>query len=348
MPTMQKEYALWAAEKTEELLSIDSPTGYTRDAAEWTRKAFSELGFKAWLTERGGVYVDLGGETDKDGILLTAHIDTLGAIVAEVKPDGRLRLAALNGLQANNCEAENARLHTRGGRVYTGCFQLINASSHVNTSYAETQRTFDTMEFLLDENVQSAADVRALGIEVGDIVAFDPRAVITPSGYIKSRYLDDKLSVGIILALAKYLKDNGLTPKHRTYCHFTVFEEVGYGAPGALPEGVTEALGVDMGCVGKGLQCTERQVSICAKDSGGPYHYDLVTKLVDAAKKEGADFVLDVYPRYSSDLRGVLMSGNDVRHGLIGAGVYASHRYVRSHIDGVLGTLQVLKGYLEV
>ena len=188
---MDRSYAVWAAEKTKELVEIDSPTGYTRASAEWTRDAFAALGYRAWLTERGGVQIDLGGETDEDGILLTAHLDTLGAIVAEIKSDGRLRLAPLNGLRASNCETENARLHTRDGRIYTGCYQLINASTHVNTAFEETVRTFNNMEFLLDENVKSAADVRALGIDVGDIVAFDPRAVITPSGYIKSRYLDD-------------------------------------------------------------------------------------------------------------------------------------------------------------
>ncbi len=345
---MDRTYAVWTAEKTKELLAIDSPTGYTRAAAEWTRDEFAALGYKSWLSERGGVHIDLGGETDEDGVLLTAHIDTLGALVAEIKSDGRLRLAPLGGLRVHNCETENANLHTRDGRVYTGCYQLINASTHVNTKYEETPRSFETMEFLLDENVASAADVRALGIDVGDIVAFEPRTRIMPSGYIKSRYLDDKLSVGVILGFAKYLKDKGLTPKRHTYCHMTVFEEVGHGAPGLLPKGVTEALGLDMGCVGKGLQCTERQVSICAKDNAGPYHYELVTKLVNAAKKEGADYALDVYPRYASDLRGVIMSGNDVRHALIGPGVYASHGYERSHIDGVYATLKVLKGYLEV
>ena len=345
---MDRSYAVWSAEKTKELLAIDSPTGFTRAAAEWTRDEFAALGYKAWLTERGGVYVDLGGETEEDGVLLTAHIDTLGACVAEIKSDGRLRLAALNGLRASNCETENANLYTRDGKVYTGCYQLINASTHVNTKFEETVRTFDNMEFLLDEVADSAAEVRALGIDVGDIVAFEPRTVITPSGYIKSRYLDDKLSVATVLGFARYLTDKGIKPKRHTYCHMTVFEEVGHGAPGLLPKGVTEALGIDMGCVGKGLLCSERQVSICAKDNAGPYHYELVTKLVNAARKEGADYALDVYPRYASDLRGVIMSGNDVRHALIGPGVYASHGYERSHIDGVWNTLKVLKGYLEV
>jgi len=201
---------------------------------------------------------------------------------------------------------------------------------------------------LLDEDVKSADDTRKLGIEVGDIVAFDPRTRITDSGYIKSRFLDDKLSVGILLGFAKYLKDTGATLARKVYVHVTVYEEVGHGGAGSVPIGVTEAISVDMGCVGDGLQCTEKQVSICAKDSGGPYSYEVVGKLIAAAKKEEADYAVDVYPHYGSDVEATLSAGSDIRHGLIGAGVYASHGYERSHIDGVWNTLKVLKGYLNI
>ena len=181
---------------------------------------------------------------------------------------------------------------------------------------------------------------------MGDFVCFDPRSRITESGYIKSRFLDDKLSVGILQAFAQYLKDENLTPKRRVYVHVTVYEEVGHGGSASVPDGVTEAISVDMGCVGEGVQCTERQVSICAKDSGGPYSYDVVRKLIAAAKREGADYAVDVYPHYGSDVEATLRAGYDIRHGLIGAGVYASHGYERSHRDGVLNTLKVIKGYL--
>ena len=130
--------------------------------------------------------------------------------------------------------------------------------------------------------------------------------------------------------------------------HSTVYEEVGHGGSGSVPEGVTEAISVDMGCVGEGLQCTEREVSICAKDSRGPYSYELVGRLIEAAKKEGAAYAVDVYPFYGSDVEATLAAGADVRHGLIGAGVYASHGYERSHKDGVHNTLLVLKGLLGV
>ena len=266
---MNREYANYATEQAVALLAIDSPSGYTKAAAEWVRAEFEALGFAARITTKGGVLIDLGGEDAQDALLLEAHADTLGAMVAEIKASGALRVTNLGGMRAENGEAENVRIHTRSGRVYEGTLQLCNASVHVNGSYGDTKRSFDTTEVLIDEDVKTAEDTRALGIEVGDIVCFDPRTRVTDSGYIKSRFLDDKLSVGILLGLAKYIKDNGKTLSRKVYAHVTVYEEVGHGGAGPVPCGVTEAISVDMGCVGDGLGCTERKVSICAKDSGG-------------------------------------------------------------------------------
>ena len=344
----EMKYADYAWEQTSALLAIDSPSGYTRKAAEWVREAFEKLGFRAEITVKGGVIIDLGGKDEKDGLLLEAHADTLGAMVAQVKGDGRLKLTALGGMRPENAEAENVKIYTRSGKVIDGTCQLCNASIHVNGSYGDTKRTWDTVEIVLDEDVSSAKDARELVIEVGDIVCFDPRTRRTASGYLKSRFLDDKLSVGILLGFAKYLADNKIVPERRVWAHVTVYEEVGHGGCASVPAGITEAISVDMGCVGAGLQCTERQVSICAKDSGGPYSYEVVGKLIDAAKKTEADYAVDIYPFYGSDVEATLRSGVDIRHGLIGAGVYASHGYERSHIDGVLNTLKVLCGYLDV
>lgn len=343
-----EQYTTYAVEKAVELLAIDSPTGFTKVAADWVKKEFEALGFSATLTNKGGVLVDLGGADAENALLLEAHTDTLGGMVAEVKGNGRLRLTNLGGMRAENSETENVRVYTRAGRIIEGTLQLCNASVHVNGAFADTKRSFDTTEVLLDENVKSADDVRALGIEVGDIVCFDPRTRVTASGYIKSRFLDDKLSVGILLGFAKYLADNHILLSRRVYVHVTVYEEVGHGGAASVPAGVTEAISVDMGCVGDGLTCTERQVSICAKDSGGPYSYEVVGKLIDAAKATGADYAVDVYPHYGSDVEATLGGGADVRHGLIGSGVYASHGYERSHRDGVKNTLLVLRGYLNV
>lgn len=345
---INREYADFAWEQAAELLAVDSPSGYTAQAARWAKNAFEELGFSARITPKGGVLADLGGEDPQNALLLEVHTDTLGGMVAQIKSNGRLKLTNLGGLKAENCETENVRIYTRSGKVVEGTFQLCSPSVHVNGSYNDTKRSFDTMEVVLDEDTASPEQTRALGIEVGDIVCFDPRTRRTASGYLKSRFLDDKLSVGIVLGFAKYLRDNGITPSRKVYVHVTVYEEVGHGGCASVPAGVTEAISVDMGCVGDGLSCTEKQVSICAKDSGGPYNYDITTRLIEAAKKTGADYAVDVYPYYGSDVEATLKAGFDIRHGLIGAGVYASHGYERSHIDGVYNTLKVLCGYLDV
>ena len=341
-------YADYAWEQADALLAIDSPSGFTAKAVAWLKKQFECLGFAATITTKGGLLVDLGGKTNEDCLMLAAHTDTLGGMVAEIKGSGRLRLTNLGGMKADNGEAENVRVHTRDGNIYEGTLQLCNASVHVNGDYSTAKRSFDTTEVVLDEDVSSAADTRKLGIEVGDLVCFEPRTRKTASGYLKSRFLDDKLSVGILLGFAKYLADNKVIPERRTWLHITVYEEVGHGCSGSLPAGVTEAISVDMGCVGDGLQCTEKQVSICAKDSGGPYSYEVVGKLIAAAKKMEADYAVDVYPHYGSDVEAALRAGFDIRHGLIGPGVYASHGYERSHMDGVYNTLKVLCGYLDV
>ena len=343
---LKRRYTDLALAQAMALLAIDSPTGFTEKAACWVRDAFSALGYDARRTAKGGVLIDLGGKDDQDALLLEAHTDTLGGMIAEIKGSGRLRLTNLGGMRPENGETENVRVYARDGRVYEGTLQLINASVHVNGAYGDIKRSWDSVEVLLDEDVKSAEDVRALGLEVGDIVCFDPRTRLTPSGYLKSRFLDDKLSVGILLAFARYLKDTGAVPQRKVYVHVTVYEEVGHGGAASVPAGVTEALSVDMGCVGEGLRCTERQVSLCAKDSGGPYSYEVLGKLIDAAQREGADYAVDVYPHYGSDVEATLRAGYDLRHGLIGSGVYASHGYERSHRDGVLNTLKVLKGYI--
>ncbi len=345
---LDRIYAEFAWEQAASLLAVDSPTGFTSQAAAWVQEAFAGLGFPAHITHKGGVIVDLGGGDAANGLLLEAHTDTLGGMVAEIKGNGRLRLTQLGGMNPNNAEAENVRVYTRDGNILEGTLQLCNASIHVNGGYNDTKRSWDSTEVVLDEDVKTAADTRALGIEVGDIVCFDPRTRRTATGYLKSRFLDDKLSVGILLGLAKYLSDRGISPARRTYLHITVYEEVGHGGAASVPEGVTEAISVDMGCVGSGLQCTEKQVSICAKDSHGPYSYPVVGGLIAAAKAAGADYAVDIYPYYGSDVEATLSGGYDLRHGLIGPGVYASHGYERSHMDGVYNTLKLLCGYLEV
>ncbi len=339
-----EKYLDYIMEQLEKLLAIDSPSGFTGKVTDYLMEEYRRLGYQPEKTRKGGVLVNLGGVGN--AVLTMAHVDTLGAMVAEIKDNGNLRLTRVGGLNANNVETENCRVYTLDGRVYEGTVQLKDASIHVNGDYQKTERTFDSVEVLLDANVSSRDEVKALGIANGSFVCLDPRTRITESGYIKSRFLDDKLSTAILLGYAKYLKEEGITPSRKVYQHITVFEEIGHGACASIPADVEELLSVDMGCVGDGLECTERQVSICVKDSHGPYHYDVVRGLIEAATRENVDYAADVYPFYGSDADAALSAGIDARHGLIGPGVYASHGYERSHKDGVSATFALLKAYL--
>ena len=331
-------------DELKKIMAIDSPSGFTRKAADYIMQQLREFGFEPELTRKGCVLCCLGGEGSP--VVFSAHIDTLGGMVSEVKSNGRLKLTRIGGMNANNAECENARVYTRDGKVFEGCFQMNNPSVHVNGESDSQKRSYDNMELVLDEKVFSADETKKLGIATGDYVCFDPRTRITETGYIKSRFLDDKLSAAILMGIAKAIKAEKLSLTRKVYIYLTVFEEVGHGCSSGIPADAEEIISVDMGCVGDGLECKEHQVSICVKDSHGPYNYDVTSRFVELAKKHNLDYALDVYPFYGSDADAALDAGYDLRHGLIGAGVYASHGYERSHIDGVKNTYELVKAYI--
>lgn len=332
-------------DQLKKLIQIDSPTGFTYAVAEYAKSEFEKLGYKTEITSKGGVLADIGGQDNENSLLLSAHIDTLGGMVREIKGNGRLKIKNIGGLNASNTETESVTVYTRSGKKYGGTFQLCNASSHVNSDVSSAVRNWDNMEIVLDEDVSCAADIRELGIENGCYVCFDPRFTVTESGYIKSRFLDDKLSAAILLGFARYLSENKITPQRHIFIHFTVYEELGHGAAGICPANVKEILGIDMGCVGDGLTCTEKQVSICAADSSGPYNYETVCRLVEIAKKNGIDYAVDIYPFYGSDCSAAVKC-YDLKHALIGSGIYASHGYERAHISGLENTFALIKAYI--
>ena len=323
------------------LTAIPSPSGFTSQATAYVCEMLRGMGFAPELSRKGNVLVELGGQGSP--LVLAAHVDTLGAMVRSVKENGRLRPTTLGGHQWSTADGENCTVHTRDGRVYTGVVLNKEPSAHVADKKVETVE--ENMEVLLDENVSTKEETLALGVQPGDIIALDPRTVVTESGYIKSRFLDDKLSAAILLGLAKAVRDESLTLNRKVSLLFTVYEEVGHGGA-FVPTDTEEMISVDMGCVGADLGCTERMVSICAKDSGGPYNYELVSALADLASERGLDYAIDVYPHYGSDVEATLRAGYDIRHGLIGPGVYASHNYERSHTEGVRNTFELLKVYV--
>lgn len=323
------------------LTSIPSPSGYTGRITGYVSEQLCDLGYQAKLSNKGNVSVVLGGT--ENPLVLSAHLDTLGAMVRTIKDDGHLRPTAIGGHQWDTSDGENCTIHTRNGQIYTGIVLNTEPSAHVADK--KKDKTEAHMEILLDENVHSKEEVKKLGIQNGDFIAMDPRTVITKSGYIKSRFLDDKLSAAILLGLAKAVKEERLSLSRKVTLLFTVYEEVGHGAC-VLPSDTEEIVSVDMGCVGEDLACDEHMVSICSKDSNGPYNYDTTSSLITLAKEHELNYAVDIYPHYGSDAAAALKSGYDIRHGLIGPGVYASHNYERSHIDGVMNTYKLLKTFI--
>ncbi len=327
------------------LCSIPSPTGFTGKATEYLVNELEKMGFKPVKTVKGSVVVEIGGQGNP--IVLSAHVDTLGAMVRAVKPNGRLRLTKLGGYPENNIESENCTVHTKSGCEYSGCIQLVHSSVHVYRDINTMERNDSNVEVVLDEKVKSKEDVTALGIKPGDFISLDPRIVVTGSGFIKSRHLDDKASAAILMQLAYMASNDELNLSRKTYLMFTTYEEVGHGASAGIPEDVAEILAVDMGCVGDDLETDEFKVSICAKDSSGPYDYDVTSELIRISEDNKLNYAVDVYPFYGSDAGAALRSGRDIRFGLIGPGVASSHGYERTHIEGIENTLKLILEYLK-
>jgi putative aminopeptidase FrvX len=289
--------------------------------------------------------VDIGG--DGDAVVLAAHVDTLGAMVRALKSNGRLRFTKIGGYPGNNVEAETCIIHTREGKAYTGTFQMNEPAAHVNADLAKDKRDDKNLEVVIDEKVSNPEEVKKLGISAGDFISLDPRTMITKSGYIKSRHLDDKASAGVLLGLAQLVADGEIHLNRKVYLLFTTYEEVGHGASAGIPDDVTEMISVDMGAVGDDLETDELKVSICAKDSGGPYDYDVTNRLIHLAKEHKLNYAVDIYPYYGSDVEATLRAGFDLKHALIGPGVSASHGYERTHREGLENTLKLLALYLS-
>ncbi len=337
----------YITERLVDLCKIPSPSGDTNEAVNYISSELAGLGYSPVITNKGGLIVTLQGKSAGSERVLSAHVDTLGAMVTEVKGNGRLKLASIGGTHWSTVEGEHVLIKASSGKVYTGTVLINKASSHVwGQETGKTERTAANMEVRIDEKVKCKEDTVHLGIKPGDFVAFDPRTEVTPSGFIKSRHLDDKASVAVLLGCAKYLAEKGLQPAHTTHFMITNYEEVGHGASSRIPENAAEFVAVDMGCVGDGLLGNEFAVSICAKDSGGPYDLKLRKSLEELCEKEDIPYVVDVFPYYGSDAGAFLRTGHDVRTACIGMGVDASHSHERTHKEGVLATARLVLAYV--
>lgn len=333
-------------ETAKALLTTDSPSGFTRRAVEVAEGIARELGYAVRRTNKGGLVIEVPGRERGKKVGLCAHIDTLGLMCRSIGPKGELMVTKIGGPLMPTLDGEYCKIYTRNGRVYTGTILSLSPASHVFDDAATRPRDEGNMYVRLDELVKTADDARALGIEVGDYICFDPKTTVTESGFLKSRFIDDKGSAACLLTLLKLMADAGVRPRYDAEIHLTVYEEVGHGGA-TIPWDLSELLAVDMGCVGLDLTCTEEQVSICAKDSSGPYDYDMVSRLVALAKEGGVDYAVDVYPHYSSDVSVAWRAGSDAKAALIGPGVQASHGMERTHFHGMRETIRLIALYLE-
>lgn len=331
----------------EQLISIPSPSGYTDECIKFCENYLKSSGVSTTLTQKGALIATIEGDDTNNHRLLTAHVDTLGAMVKEIKSDGTLRLSMIGGYRWNSVEGEYCHIHTASGEAHSGTILMHQTSVHVYKSGGEAKRNDQNIEVRIDAEVHNQSDVRELGIEVGDFVSFDPRFQVTDAGFVKSRFLDDKASVAILLRLITQLNEEGTRLPYTTHFYISNNEEIGYGGNASIPEETVEYLAVDMGAIGDGQATTEYVVSICAKDSSGPYHYLLRQHLVKLAQKENVDYAIDIYPYYGSDASAAIRSGADVKHALIGPGIDASHAFERTHKRSLEHTYNLLHSYVQ-
>ncbi|NFO02725.1 M42 family metallopeptidase [Clostridium botulinum] len=339
---INKEYILKTAQ---EILEFNSPTGFCFDIMKKIEEIAKGFGYKFETTRKGCGIITVKGESNEEVIGLSAHVDTLGAMVRSITSDGKLKFTLLGGPIVPTLDGEYCIIRNREGKLYSGTFLSTSPAAHVFEDSSSKTREPKNMEIRIDEVVKSKEDVEKLGICAGDFVFIDPKTTITESGFIKSRFIDDKGSVSCLMGLLELFNREKITPKFTTKIFISVYEEVGHGSS-YIPKDITEMIAVDMGCIGDDLNCTEYDVSICAKDSGGPYDYNMTTKLVNLAKENHINYAVDIYPMYGSDVGAALKGGNDIRGALIGPGVHASHGMERTHYNAFENTIKLLHLYL--
>lgn len=328
-----------------DIMAIDSPSGYTKEVIAYCEKEAHQLGYRTERTKKGNLEIFVDGQDDYT-VGFCAHVDTLGLMVRSIQSDGTLAFTNVGGPIIPTLDGEYCRIITRNNHIYTGTILSNYPAAHVYKDSKDAKRDCDTMHIRIDEKVKTKDDVLSLGIQNGDYIAIETKTEITDSGFIKSRFLDDKMSVAILYGMLKTLSENNQKPKHNIVIMISTFEEVGHGSS-YIPPIIDELIAVDMGCIGLDLSCSEYDVSICAKDGSGPYDYEITTQLIELAKENHLQYAVDIYPFYSSDVSAALRGGNNIKGALIGPGVHASHGMERTHIEAVNNTLQLILAYIQ-
>lgn len=333
-----------------EMLKIDSPTGYTTEAMDYVEAQFTALnfpGFTAWRTPKGALVMEIEGQANDAPRGVTAHVDTLGMMVRAIKPSGRLKTTRLGGLVYASVDMAGVTVRAANGQRYRGTMVLENPSSHVNIAAHTSERNAESMEVRLDLKTQSAEETRAYGIEVGDYVFVDPCVEVGEHGFIRGRFIDNKAGIAAIYGALLALRDANTPLAQTTRIIIANYEEVGHGGGGGWNPDMFELLAVDMGAIGEDQQTDEFSVSICMKDGGGPYHFEMTEKLRRLAQENEIPYHTDIYINYSSDGTAYWRSGGNARVALVGPGVDASHAYERTHRESLLATWRLIACYLQ-
>jgi putative aminopeptidase FrvX len=325
-----------------ELVAIDSPSGFTKNAEDYCFNLLEGLGWRPERSNKNAIKCRLG-ETPK--LAIAAHLDTLGAIVTGFNNNGTISTSLIGSLSLNQAEGEYVTIYTLEGKTFTGTFLLDNPAKHANKNLSSETRSIENMHIRLDEEVLSAKDVEKLGIRIGDIICLDTRYQELESGYIKSRFMDNKAGCFVLFELARILKSQNNTAPVELF--FSNYEEVGHGGTCGYSEGIEELLVIDMGVIGDACSGKETKCSICAKDSTGPYDYQMRKTLCQLAEKQNIPHQIDVYPFYGSDGSAALRAGQDFRVALIGPGVSASHGVERTHKKGIQATIDLCLAYIN-
>ena len=330
---------------SKDIFLCDSPTGYTFNVISLIKDYIDSFGYQSKMMNNGALEVTIPGNDHSKLVATSAHCDTLGLMVRSIKGNGRLALTKLGGPSTPTLDGEYCKIYTRDGKVYKGTILSTSPAVHVYKDANTKSRDIDELEVRIDEMVNSKDDVIKLGIQNGDIVCYDTKFEITDSGFLKTRFIDDKASAVVLIMLLKYMSDHKIEMKYDTKIYFVVYEEVGHGAS-MVDKNIDEFVTLDMGCIGLDLAGNEYAVSICAKDSGGPYDYELTTRLINLAKENNIDYTIDIFPFYGSDIGAASSAGVDFKGALVGTGVSASHGMERTHIKGIENTLKLIYKYL--
>ena len=333
------------------LLRIPSPSGRTDHVMQLVGEEIDALGIPFELTRRGVLRAELAGEAGPGSAdrAVIVHADTIGCMVKRLKGNGRLEIVPVGTHSARFAEGARVTIFVDDlERTYTGTVLPLKASGHRWGDEVDTQPVgWAHVEVRVDEPVDDADGLASLGIDVGDFVAFDAEPVITPSGYVKARHLDDKAGIAAALGAFKTLVDHAAVLPVDAQLLVTIAEEVGLGASHGLDDDVAEMVSIDTSVVAPGQASSERTVNIAAQDSSGPFDYHLVRRLAGLCRYHAIEHRRDVYGYYRSDAASALQAGAETRAALIGFGIDASHGHERTHLDGVRRVAELVAVYLQ-